>query len=228
MSAILFGSISTIADTSEMQREAFNKAFELHGLAWRWGREEYVTMLQGSGGQSRIEEFAAARGETVDAAAIHRTKSELFQNLLTKSEIAPRPGVVETIKAAKGSGYKVALVTTTSHENITALTQALGAKLPFADFDLVVDSSNEQAPKPDKASFVYALEQLGETAIGSVAVEDNVGGVHAAVSAGLSCVAFPNVNTAEHAFDEAGNVVQLLDFQQLRRVATAGTAGTAA
>ena len=36
MSAILFGSISTIADTSELQRQAFNQAFKAHGLDWDW------------------------------------------------------------------------------------------------------------------------------------------------------------------------------------------------
>jgi hypothetical protein len=34
MSAILFGSISTLADTSELQRRAFNEAFSAHGLDW--------------------------------------------------------------------------------------------------------------------------------------------------------------------------------------------------
>ena len=38
MSAILFGSISTLADTSELQRRAFNEAFEAHGLDWNWSR----------------------------------------------------------------------------------------------------------------------------------------------------------------------------------------------
>ena len=40
MPAILFGSISTVADTSELQREAFNQAFAEHGLDWRWDRDD--------------------------------------------------------------------------------------------------------------------------------------------------------------------------------------------
>ena len=38
MSAILFGSISTLSDTSEMQRDAFNAAFADAGLDWRGSR----------------------------------------------------------------------------------------------------------------------------------------------------------------------------------------------
>jgi hypothetical protein len=44
MSAILFGSIGPIADTSELQRQAFNQAFQAHGLDWCWHREEYLTI----------------------------------------------------------------------------------------------------------------------------------------------------------------------------------------
>lgn len=50
MSAVLFGSISTIADTSELQRQAFNQAFRIHGLDWDWNREDYRGMLAASGG----------------------------------------------------------------------------------------------------------------------------------------------------------------------------------
>jgi hypothetical protein len=75
MSAILFGSISTIADTSELQRQAFNQAFKAHGLDWDWSRAEYLTMLENSGGQNRIADYANSIGQTVDAKAIHRSKS---------------------------------------------------------------------------------------------------------------------------------------------------------
>ena len=34
MATILFGSISTLADTSELQRQAFNDAFKAYGLDW--------------------------------------------------------------------------------------------------------------------------------------------------------------------------------------------------
>jgi hypothetical protein len=46
MSAILFGSISTIADTSELQRQVFNQAFQARGLDWCWHRAEDLTMLE--------------------------------------------------------------------------------------------------------------------------------------------------------------------------------------
>ena len=85
MSAILFGSISTLADTSELQRQAFNDAFEAYGLDWEWSRDDYASMLGSNGGAQRIEDYAASRGVDVDAAAVHAKKSEIFQELLGSS-----------------------------------------------------------------------------------------------------------------------------------------------
>ena len=218
MTAILFGSISTIADTSELQREAFNAAFEEHGLDWQWDQEDYRAMLGSNGGANRVADFASERGEEVDAAAVHKTKSERFQQ--TVGERAPqlRQGVADTVRAAKDAGVKVALVTTTSAANIDALMGALAPELSAADFDLVVDGANVDEPKPDDAVYRFALEELGEQPDRCVAIEDNVGGVKAATAAGIACVAFPNQNTAGHEFATAQRRVDHLDLDELRQL----------
>lgn len=218
MSAILFGSISTVADTSELQREAFNRAFDAHGLGWNWGRDEYLSMLEGSGGRKRIADYAAAAGQSVDAAGVHATKSRMFQESLATSGLAPRPGVVDIIHCAKDQGMKVALVTTTSPENVSALIDALAPAISPTDFDVIVDASSVERPKPDGAAYSFALESLGEQHGDCVAVEDNIDGVRAATAAGVTCVAFPNENTARHDFDAARARVERLDFDELRKL----------
>ena len=217
MSAILFGSIGTIADTSELQRQAFNQAFKAHGLDWCWNRDEYLTMLEKSGGQKRIAEYASSTGQTVDAEAIHRSKSDFFQKILTKSQMLPRFGVVETIQDARSKGLKLALVTTTSQENISLLIKALHPSIQAADFDLIVDASSVKHPKPDKAAYTFALERLGEKPDDCIAIEDNLGGVEAAIAAGLNCVAFPGENTAHHNFEKAQHRVDRLEFDELQK-----------
>jgi HAD superfamily hydrolase (TIGR01509 family) len=214
VSALLFGSISTVADTSELQRAAYNRAFAEHGLDWKWDRDDYQASLTSSGGRSRVAEYAEAHGQTVDADAVHATKSALFQKSLAGAA-TPRPGVVETIRQAREAGVKVGLVTTTAPENVAALLDALGPDISRADFDVVVDSTQVEQPKPDAAAYEYALQKLGEDAADSIAVEDNVGGVRAAVAADVTCVAFPNANTAGHEFPGAARVVDHLDFAEL-------------
>jgi HAD superfamily hydrolase (TIGR01509 family) len=220
MPAILFGSISTIADTSELQRQAFNQAFQAHGLDWCWSRAEYLTMLEKSGGQQRITDYAASIRQTVDAAAIHRSKSEFFQNSLTSAQVKPRDGVVETIKGAKSQGLKIAFVTTTTQENISLLMAALQPNIQITDFDLILNESSVDRPKPDKAAYTFALEKLGEQPDDCIAIEDNLGGVESAIAAGLDCVAFPNENTAHHDFSRADRLVDRLNFEELQKLLT--------
>jgi HAD superfamily hydrolase (TIGR01509 family) len=221
MSAILFGSISTVADTSELQREAFNRAFEAHGLDWRWDREDYRAMLSTSGGRDRIAEHARSLGQDVDADAVHATKSEIFRQSLAGSGIEPRPGVVDTVRGARARGLRVGLVTTTSPANVAALMDALGPELGAADFDVVVDTDSVERPKPDPAAYDFAVRSLGERPEGCVAVEDNVDGVRAATAAGVACVAFPNANTAGGDFAAATGQVDHLEVDDLQKLITA-------
>ena len=222
MSALLLGSISTIADTSELQRQAFNDAFTDHDLGWVWDREEYVAMLASSGGAARIAAYAADRGQDVDAAAVHSTKSRRFQENLAAADLAPRPGVVDAIHAARDDGWKVGLVTTTSRANVEAVLDALGPHLSAGDFDVIVDRDDVARPKPDAAAYTHALHRLGQDAAECVAVEDNVEGVAAASAAGVACVAFPNENTSGQQFPTAERRIERVDYGDLRSLAARG------
>ena len=62
--AILFGGIGTLLETSEIQRMAFNEAFDRCGLDWHWDRDAYLDMLAIPGGVQRILRYAEAQGET--------------------------------------------------------------------------------------------------------------------------------------------------------------------
>ncbi len=215
MRALLFGSISTVADTSELQRAAFNAAFAEHQLDWQWEQKEYRAMLATSGGQDRIAAYAKSHGEQVDAQAVHARKSRLFQESLEQAQLAARDGVAETIREAKTNGLQVALVTTTSAENIAALMNAL-PDVAATDFDLVLDAASVAQPKPAGDAYALALSSLGTSPADCVAIEDSVGGVQSATAEGVTCVAFPNVNTTGHDFAAARARVERLDLDQLR------------
>ncbi len=223
MPSILFGSISSLADTSELQRAAFNEAFAEHGVGWTWGREEYAALLESNGGADRVAAYAAERGEDVDAAAVHATKSRLFQEKLAAGGLTARAGVLETIGAARTQGMKVGLVTTTSAENVAGLLGALGEQLAADDFDVVVDSDTVAEAKPSAAAYTFAVQQLDESPSDCVAIEDNVGGVQSALAAGVACIAFPNANTRGHDFSAAGLTTETLDPATVLDLASSGS-----
>jgi HAD superfamily hydrolase (TIGR01509 family) len=217
MSAILFGSISTVADTSELQRDAFNQAFATHGLDWRWDRDQYRDLLSKSGGQARIAEYAQSRGQAVDAKAVHETKSRIFRDSLAAAELAPRPGVADTIRSAKSGHWKVGLVTTTSPGNVRALLSALSHEVQAGDFDVIVDASSVGPPKPDAAAYSFALQSLSEAPGDCVAIEDNVEGVQAAAAAGLACVAAPTDTPPPPDWAAAGGRLDRLEVAELQQ-----------
>ena len=125
----------------------------------------------------------------------------------------------DSIKDAMGYGWKTGLVTTTAPGNVAALLQALSPVIRPEYFDVIVDSSAVTTPKPDPAAYLFALEKLGEAPQNCVAVEDNVGGLQAAVAAGVPCVAFPNENTAGDDFTGARSRVPWLIPGDLLRTA---------
>lgn len=218
-SAILFGSISTVVDTSELQRKSFNRAFAEHDLDWEWSREDYLAMLESNGGAQRIADYASQHGQSVDAEAVHATKSRLFRESLASEQSSPRPGVLDVIRGAKESGLRLGLVTTTSKANVAALLDAVEPDIRAADFDVVVDSSQVEATKPDPEAYRVALRELGVEPGDVVAVEDNLGGVSSANAAGITTVAFPNTNTAGHDFSAANTRVDALNLGELRALA---------
>jgi HAD superfamily hydrolase (TIGR01509 family) len=218
VSAIFFGSIGTIADTSELQRKAFNQAFALHNLDWNWSREEYMTFLEKSGGSQRIEDYAKSRGRSVDATAIHHSKSKIFQESLQNCELKPRPGVVEVIQEAKQNGFKLAWVTTTSKQNVDSMIAALHQEIDASVFDLVMSSSEVKNSKPAPDAYEFALKEMTQAPSDCVAIENNLDGLKAANAAGIACVAFPDENTAHHRFEGASLLTSHLDFEQLQKI----------
>ncbi|MEJ2865211.1 HAD family hydrolase [Actinomycetospora flava] len=219
MSALLFGSISSIADTSEIQRAAFNEAFAEHGLDWHWDRDDYRSRLDRAGGEQRIADEARDKGQDVDAAAVHATKSRIFREKLRADGAAPRDGVLDTLGAAKSQGWKVGFVTTTSRDNVLAVIDALGPAVGPDDFDVVVATDQVDTPKPDPAAYTFALTALGEDAGSAVAIEDNPDGVRAAAAAGVTCLAFPNENTVTTDFPGATRRVDRLAVEDITAAA---------
>ncbi|MCC5948824.1 MAG: HAD-IA family hydrolase [Nitriliruptoraceae bacterium] len=215
MTTILLGSISSIVDTSELQRRAFNEAFAHHGLGWSWDRDLYRRMLASNGGAARIAAFADHRGEEVDADQVHGTKSARFLELLERERPVARAGVVTTVETAAARGVAVGVVTTTSRANVDAVLAAAG--LDPESFALIVDGEQVQRPKPDPQAYEMALRHLDVDATTCVAVEDNAGGIAAARAAGVVCVAFPNENTRGATFPDAAGHVEELHLDALLR-----------
>lgn len=208
--AILFGSIGTLAETSSIQRDAFNASFAEAGLDWVWDAATYDAMLHMPGGLRRIETFNRARGARIDAAAIHARKTELFREHL-EGGIALRPGVHDLLAAARAASVKLALCSTTDRGTVETLLRTARPALPEGAFDFVGDVSTVSRPKPDPEIFTAALRALAVAAAEAVVIEDSPENAAAARFAGLRVVAFPGERHAHRPFPGAERTLRRLD-----------------
>ncbi|MEO1640631.1 MAG: HAD-IA family hydrolase [Pseudomonadota bacterium] len=198
--AVIFGSIGTLAETSDLQRRAYNLAFVAEGLDWYWDAHTYAGLLTSSGGTERIAEFGELFGEDVDAAKIHDVKVAQFKRLLNDEVLAPRDGVTQLIAAAKSNGVDLAFATTTSADQMGAVLDAMNGAVRPDDFAFVGDRSQVTAEKPDPEIYSTALSTLGVRPDEAIAIEDSPTGAQAALAAGVTTFVTPGAMHLTHQF----------------------------
>ena len=219
MAAVLFGSIGALADTSELQREAFNEAFRAHGLDWTWSQQEYQGLLSESGGEQRIAAYARIHGRP--GRRRRRAPDEVRDLPAEPPDAArsqPRPGVVDTIEQADRNGVQVALVTTTSSENVAALTQALrpaDRRRPASPWWWIPSSVEAPEAGPGRVPATHwKAAQRGRRRLCRRRGQRRRRARRQSQPA-LPCVAFPGENNAGHEFPESAHRVNELNFGDL-------------
>ncbi|HID45838.1 MAG TPA: HAD family hydrolase, partial [Chromatiaceae bacterium] len=152
LKALIFDVDGTLAETEEIHRKAFNRAFAEAGLDWRWSRERYRELLAISGGKERIrlyieqehQDFLQRPNLQEWIAGLHKNKTAIYADIIAAGEVELRPGVERLIREARQAGLKLAIATTTSMSNIVALFDATLGREALDWFDAI--GGAEQAP----------------------------------------------------------------------------------
>ena len=189
--ALLFGSIGSIVETSEIQRKSFNKAFKQYGLDWNWTKREYVSLLNKSGGKDRISRYAKKNKEIVNSTYLRNLKTKIFNNYLKKNQLKLRPGVKSLILFCKKEKIKLAFVSSTSTNNINAILYSLRNSINKEDFSFVGNSKLVKKFKPNPAIYLLALKKLKLKANDCLAIEDTQESLNSAKRAKIKCIIFP-------------------------------------
>ena len=213
--AVLFGSIGTIIETSEIQRQSFNDAFKETGLDWYWGETDYKNLLQKSGGAKRIEDFAQKNNSTVDALKIRFRKTELFNRYLIDGNFEPREGVLDIINYVKENGLKLGFVNSTTTNNINAVFTTLKNFIQKDDFDFIGNNNLIDKPKPNAEIYYKALDILSLKPSECIAIEDTEESVKSSLDAKIKCIGFPGNFHLHDSFDQCEMKVNKLDLSIL-------------
>ncbi len=190
LKAVFFGSIGTIAETSEIQRRSYNLAFEKFGMNCYWNVANYCNMLSAPGGKDRIKDHTVPDLCARDIETIHLYKEEYFSQLIEEEDII-RGQFLEVFHHCKASEIKVGLVTTTSKNNIDSLSKVFNEKVNFSDFDVITTNTDCNNPKPDPEVYEKALTTIGLRPEETIAIEDTQVNLHAPTAAKIKTILFP-------------------------------------
>lgn len=217
LQVLIFDVDGTMADTEEAHRRAFNLAFRELDLPWHWGRGLYRDLLRVSGGKERIRHYwqqkqsgvkpldGTAMDDTIDQ--LHACKTAAYERLVQDGMVQLRPGVQDLIEAADKARLRLAIATTTSPVNISALLRMALGPAWSQYFQVIEDASTAPLKKPHPQVYLQTLKQLGVAPSQALAIEDSDNGLRAASAAGLKTVITPNAYTADHDFTGAARIV---------------------
>ena len=216
LAAVIFDVDGTLADTErDGHRPAFNAAFREAGLSWDWDVALYGELLAITGGKERIRHYmekycpAELNRSGLDdwIAGLHKAKTRHFVALLERGEIPLRTGVARLLQELRAANIKIAIATTTTPENVTALLKStLGEDSP-GWFEVIGAGDIVPAKKPAPDIYLWVLEQLGLTAPQCIALEDSENGLKSALVAGLATVITVSDYTRLHDFTGAAAVL---------------------
>ena len=209
--ALLFGSIGSIVETSDIQRKSFNKAFKLYGLDWNWTKRDYSNLLNKSGGKDRISRYAKKNKEIVNSTYLRNLKTKIFNNYLKKNQLKLRPGVKNLILFCKKEKIKLAFVSSTSTNNINAILYSLRNSINKEDFSFVGNSKLVKKFKPNPAIYLLALKKLKLKANDCLAIEDTQESLNSAKRAKIKCIIFPGKFHSSRKFSGAHKKVYKLN-----------------
>ncbi len=212
MKAVLFGSIGTLIETSDIQRKSFNMAFKKEGLDWYWSKKTYSRLLKKSGGMKRIEDFSKQNGMSVNAKEMWKNKTNIFNKIIFSNNIGARKGVLKIVKYAKENNINIGLVSSTSKKNINTIFKILDGQINRKEFSFIGNKSFVSKPKPNPDIYFKALEVMNLDQKDCLAIEDSVESARSAVNAGIQCIAFPGIYHSDEDFNFCKMKLDKLDI----------------
>ena len=219
--AIIFDVDGTLADTEDGHRKSFNKAFAESGLDWNWDVALYDKLLKVTGGKERIKYYVESWLPDFKKPAnyegfvknLHVVKTGHYTAMLREGSIPLRPGIKQLIQDARKAGLLLAIATTTTAENVSALLE-VGLGKDWAS-NFAANGCGDIVPlkKPAPDIYNWVLNELKLPPQDCIALEDSNNGLRSALAAGIKTYITTNPYTSKQDF--TGAAAGFYDFSDL-------------
>jgi HAD superfamily hydrolase (TIGR01509 family) len=216
LQALIFDVDGTLADTErDGHRVAFNRAFQQAGLDWDWSVELYGELLAVTGGKERMAlylekyntDFVTDTHTPELIKELHKSKTAFYTELLATGAIPLRPGVKRLISEVRDAGLRIAIATTTTPENVTALLEHALQAGSTEWFEVIAAGDIVPAKKPAPDIYDCTLEKLKLKPEECLAFEDSENGILSSRGANLKTIITINDYTKDHDFTDASLVL---------------------
>jgi beta-phosphoglucomutase-like phosphatase (HAD superfamily) len=114
-----------------------------------------------------------------------------------------RPGVKRLISEAREAGMRLAVATTTTPENVSALLENAMDPEAMSWFEVIAAGDVVPAKKPAPDIYTYAMEKMGLEPNDCIAFEDSHNGIRASLGAKLKTIVAVNGYTRDEDFSGA-------------------------
>jgi beta-phosphoglucomutase family hydrolase len=203
--ACLFDVDGVLTQTASLHAAAWKQAFDellrARGLPVFDAVADYLQYVDGKPREDGVRAFLAVRGiqlPDTEVRAIAERKDALVEHLLHEHPVASYAGSVRYVRAARDSGLKTAVVSSSKHMN-EVLRSAGIDDLFDARIDGMVAEQRHLAGKPAPDTYLAAAQALEVEPAHAVVFEDALAGVEAGHAGHFGYVV--GVDRADHAVE---------------------------
>jgi HAD superfamily hydrolase (TIGR01509 family) len=207
--ALVFDFDGLILDTEGPVYQSWRELFQSHG--YDLTLDDWQICIGSAEGTARFfNNLADKLGNPLDLEAEGPKRLERELELIASQPILP--GVNEYIQRASELGLRMGVASSSPCKWVLGHLQERGLR---DHFECVLAADDVGITKPDPDLYLTALDCLGVSSREAIAFEDSPNGVLAAKSAGLYCVAVPNLLTRQLRIEEADMQLESLEEMSL-------------
>lgn len=207
---IIFDMDGLMIDSELLQSLSFKAVLKKHGIIVK----DKIVQILGVRATENLEIMKKKFGLKEEVASLLQEKNGFYNKLLEQG-VKPMPGLFSLIKLLRENNFRLALASSSGFDTI----QLILKKLKILDnFEVVLSGDQVKKGKPDPEIYLKTAEMLKVDPKQCLVFEDAESGINSAKSAGMQCIAVPNIYTKNQDFSKSDLKVKSLKDIDLKTI----------